>query len=170
MLTESQRKENRAATQRKYAATHRSKKVAYDREWKQKNKEKLAAQSNARYHANPAKQRDSNRRWRRKNPGKHELGLKNWRTAHPEINLANARARYAAERQAVPLWAGRKRMLAWYAARLAAQELFGVAVQVDHIVPLRSNKVCGLHCEDNMQLLPAVVNAAKSNRVWSDMW
>jgi hypothetical protein len=40
---------------------------------------------------------------------------------------------------------------------------------VDHIVPLVSKFVCGLHCEANLQLLPGPENQRKGNRVWPDM-
>jgi hypothetical protein len=46
----------------------------------------------------------------------------------------------------------------------------GRGVDVDHLVPLRSPVVCGLHCEANLQLLSSVENIRKGNRYWPDMW
>ena len=40
---------------------------------------------------------------------------------------------------------------------------------VDHIVPLKSKIVCGLHCSANLQVIPAIINSSKGNRVWPDM-
>jgi hypothetical protein len=34
---------------------------------------------------------------------------------------------------------------------------------VDHVIPLQHNLVCGLHCVDNLQIIPAEENLRKSN-------
>lgn len=39
----------------------------------------------------------------------------------------------------------------------------GVPHEVDHIIPLRSKHVAGLHCVENLQVLTAAANNAKGN-------
>lgn len=61
-----------------------------------------------------------------------------------------------------PPWVCKKGINAWY--KLARE----TGKEVDHIVPLNSKYVCGLHCEDNFQLLTPDQNLAKSNHNWPD--
>lgn len=44
-----------------------------------------------------------------------------------------------------------------------------LGLEVDHIVPVTSDLVCGLHCIDNFQMLTRKENASKGNRFWPDM-
>ena len=56
----------------------------------------------------------------------------------------------------------------YHLAKLREQET-GFKWQVDHMVPFISDKVCGFHCSDNMQLIPAFENLSKGNKYWPDM-
>ena len=57
----------------------------------------------------------------------------------------------------MPAWANKEKIAALY------KEAKEKGLTVDHIVPLSSRLVCGLHCEQNMQLLSAEDNRKKGN-------
>lgn len=58
----------------------------------------------------------------------------------------------------MPLWADLEAISCIY------QEAKYLGWHVDHMVPLRNPKVCGLHVEHNLQLLPPVENLRKNNK------
>lgn len=41
----------------------------------------------------------------------------------------------------------------------------GFSWQVDHMIPLKAVKCCGLHCADNLQVIPAIMNVKKRNKM-----
>lgn len=62
-----------------------------------------------------------------------------------------------------PKWAGVKQIAVVYEM---ANKL---GMEVDHIVPLSGDLVCGLHVWENLQLLVREDNRKKSNLYWPDM-
>lgn len=72
-------------------------------------------------------------------------------------------------RQATPTWVDQESIRGVYEAAASLTRGFGVDYHVDHIVPLRSKLVCGLHVRDNLRVVLAEVNLRKSNRRWPDM-
>jgi arsenate reductase-like glutaredoxin family protein len=91
-----------------------------------------------------------------------------------KINAAKVandnRARAARKVHATPSWANREAIEKFYETSQGLSMLLGEWYHVDHIVPLTSDFVCGLHCEANLQVVPAVENLTKNNRWWPDMW
>lgn len=84
----------------------------------------------------------------------------------PKYYSKNAKRR-AIAKQATPAWADLQYIEDLYANAAEANDIFkdiGIKFHVDHIVPLNSPVVCGLHVEHNLQILTAEENLAKSNK------
>jgi len=79
------------------------------------------------------------------------------------LNALSAR-RYAQKIQATPQWANDEIILEIYKECQRLSESTGISHNVDHIIPLLSERVCGLHCEDNLQIITRVENMKKSNK------
>lgn len=93
----------------------------------------------------------------------------NWVKAHPDKATANVMRRDAGKLRATPIWADRAGIDAFY--ELSARcRLAGEICEVDHIVPLRSPRVCGLHVPENLMVIESVENKSKGNRHWPDQW
>jgi hypothetical protein len=92
-----------------------------------------------------------------------------WRKANPEKVNAMAAQRRARKVHATPAWASKVRIAEIYALAQSRTKATGFEWQVDHVVPLQSKKVCGLHVENNLQVISANENRKKHNRYWPDM-
>lgn len=131
-------------------------------EWAKENRARLSKKAAARRAENPMIAIAADRKWKSANKGKTSQRYREWRIANKAYDSARAAARKAAKLRATPLWADADAMSAFYRNRPAGHD-------VDHIVPLVSSRVCGLHCEANLQYLPSAENQAKRNFYWPDM-
>ena len=122
----------------------------------------------AREHA--AERREAHRAWRESNRLRVRQREKEWRMKNPHYMAAMTARRRAAENLATVKWANKFFMAEAYDLAKLRSIATGYEWQVDHIVPLRSKLVCGLHVESNLQVIPAVRNASKGNRFWPEMW
>ena len=71
-------------------------------------------------------------------------------------------------RQRMPGWLSKDdKWLIKEAYELAAlrSKMFGFSWHVDHVIPLQGKKVSGLHVPGNLQVIPAVENLRKKNKV-----
>lgn len=99
---------------------------------------------------------------------KEKLNLAKWKKENSDKNAAYQRRRVAAKLNATPSWANEFFISEAYHIAKVRSKATGIKWHVDHIVPLRSKLVCGLHVEHNLQVIPAKLNESKGNRVWPD--
>jgi hypothetical protein len=89
--------------------------------------------------------------------------------AYAKRNRAKRNAMWArwraAKRRATPAWADLKTIEAIYVEAAQRTKETGVSHHVDHIYPLQSPIMCGLHAETNLQILTALENVRKHNHV-----
>lgn len=149
--------------------------------------------------ANPEKVKIARAAWREANPERYVAAQAAWFAAHREERKlyrkqqhqntrerANALARLwkksnasrvtalnckrqALRLKAIPVWANLEKIEAMYRAARDITVETGIVHHVDHIVPLQSKWVCGLHCEANLEVIVGTDNQRKSNRRWPDM-
>lgn len=159
-------------TKKLYQEKNRLNKIAYMQEYHNipANIEKRREYDKQRYWDNVEFHRVRARKYMQDNPDKRKAN----RDAHWERNPGSRNAakmkRYASKKQATPVWAKDGYMNLWYRFAKIETERTGRVVEVDHMIPLQSEHVCGLHCEDNMQLLFQDDNRKKQNTSWPQMW
>lgn len=73
------------------------------------------------------------------------------------------------KRHCQPKWADPEKIRRFYLEAWRMTMNTGIPHHVDHIVPQRSKRVNGFHCEANLQVIPKRHNLVKGNRQWPDM-
>jgi hypothetical protein len=119
-------------------------------DWYQKNK-----QHKQQYYA----------KWRADNAKHLQESFRKWAKANPDSIRARAAKRHAARLRATPAWADGTAIRAIYREAIRLTRETGITHEVDHVIPLRSKFVCGLHVETNLQILTRQANCLKSNRL-----
>jgi len=133
----------------KYAKNNQGKIKAAAKDYSMKNKAKISARMKRYYDNNIEIIAVKTANWKKNNKEKHNAIAAKYRS----IKL-----------NAVPLWVNHDYIDLFYKGAKMEEVRTGRKVHVDHIVPLQGKNVCGLHVEDNLQLLFAKDNITKSNR------
>ena len=152
--------------------------------WRLKNKEQNALNSRNWAKVNPEKVKLSAKNTQLKFPENNRRRAKAWAKANPEmrsvialrwvkLNPGKANAvtanRRSKKRNATPAWANEFFIGEAYDLAALRTKMTGFKWNVDHIVPLISKLVCGLHTHDNLQVIPAYINQSKGNHRWPNM-
>jgi len=132
---------------------NKARSLEISREWKQRNKEHCQEYFKKWASANPEKHLAS-----------HATATENYRKKNPAYYAAYTRTRKANKLSATPQWANLDAIKVEYDLAAWCTNVMGVPYHVDHIVPLKGRNVCGLHVENNLQVIPAKVNQSKNNK------
>ncbi len=132
-----------------------------------------SADQSARYARKPIEAKKAEMKrisgWVKLNPEKYRQYARATRSANPEHYKAKVNQRRRRNRLATVAWADKSAIAVIYRKAIAISKATGIRHEVDHIVPIISDIVCGLHCEANLRVLPLAENRSKGNRVWPDM-
>lgn len=175
---------------KKHRETHRDEHKAYMKEWHVRNKEQQKEYGKQHYienrewylnyaaqyrENNPEKVKNAVREWRKLNPEYHVLkGREYYRNnkewfrdywkQHAETYNARASLRRARIVDAHPSWVELSDIEHFYIMARTLTELTGVPHEVDHIIPLNNDTVCGLHVPDNLRVVSMDYNRSKGNK------
>ena len=138
----------------------------YAAAWYLKNKEKVLASSKLWQQTNAVTENLRSKAWREANPEKEKARLSRYRKANPVYFADKAGERRARKLHATPNWVdAEERSLIKEAYSLAKlrTDITGVKWEVDHIIPLQGELVCGLHTILNLQVITQRDNCRKHN-------
>jgi hypothetical protein len=91
-----------------------------------------------------------------------------WKANNKTQIRADTKARRRKHREATPPWLTRKQkseIRQLYQIAITMTQTTGEQYVVDHIVPLRSHEVCGLHVPWNLRVITQDANLKKSNKL-----
>ena len=115
------------------------------------------------YYANKDRKRAYDAKRRIEKRHLYRAASKRWSDNHPEKKRADTNCRRRRLRQQMPPWMSPTMMRCFYEQAQRVQKRLGIKYVVDHIIPLRGKGISGLHVPWNLQVIPASLNARKSN-------
>jgi len=137
--------------------------------WHYANKEKSISRTKAWQAANAEAYKAVKKAWRSSRAKERSDYFRDWSKENRDLISRNRAHRRAALKLATVAWADQKAIRAVYARALRLTMETGQEHVVDHIVPLQSAVVCGIHVEHNLRAIPLLENSSKGNRWWPDM-
>ena len=140
--------------------------IKLNKENYEKNKEEINARKRLQYQIDPTARKIAQAKYRNANRDKDRERVRQWRIKNKNKDGAYSAKRRAAKKRAIPKWASQLEINKIYQEAVRLTEVIKIEYQVDHIYPLTSKFLCGLHVETNLQILTKKENSIKGNRSW----
>jgi hypothetical protein len=135
------------------------------KEWYERNKQLTKDRARAWSLANPEKKKESVDKWREENREQHNSTNREWNKNNRPVKAALQAKRKTAQLQRTPAWDPDAHLIvAKYQLAAMLTKASGIEHHVDHIIPLQSRKVSGLHVFSNLRVIPGSDNVKKSNK------
>ena len=119
---------------------------------------------------NKAKRKKASHLWKQKNKERNKQITRNWSIKNKARRAALQMKRKAQLLNAMPKWANEGAIKAIYLEAENISKETGILHHVDHIIPLLNDKVCGLHVENNLRIIPAIENLKKGSQLERKAW
>jgi len=148
---------------REQYANNREKRSEYGRAYRERHADAISERRKIQRLSQVELNSSRNKSWRVKNKEKIQAKVKE----NSGYHAALAAKRRATKLNATPAWLTEEQLLEiklLYLFVAERRKLTGLDLEVDHIVPLQGENVCGLHVPWNLQVLTASENASKGNR------
>lgn len=143
---------------KEYKLTNRDKLYKQTKDWKLRNKDLVKNYMVEYREINKDRISEINKLWVENNKER----------VREYKNYINAQRR-ANKKCAFVKWANHKKIKDLYKKARELTLLTGIPHHVDHIVPLCSPIVSGLHCEQNLRIIPYCENISKGNKLIEDI-
>jgi len=142
-------KKCKSISRKPYREANKDELNANSREYYSNNKEKLLIYGDVYYKANRDKLREQQQEYYNN---------------HKEQYFAHNAKRRASKLNATSGWANLEIIKEIYAQCSRLSKETGIDCHVDHLIPLQSKLVCGLHVENNLQIITGSSNSKKCNK------
>jgi hypothetical protein len=138
-------------------------------DWARENAGRVRENQKLYYKLNREKRLLTNKIWRDNNLDKRKEYLRTYSKENSALMCYHTSKRKAIKLMATPGWSDHEKIAEFYRESDRLTKETGIKHNVDHVIPLVSPVVCGLHWEGNMQILSRRDNISKGNREWPDM-